>query len=455
MRLLFHLFASLLCAVATTEFAMGFSLARRTCATTTSLKSTPNPSNLSSQEINGMAAAAAEQMKNLKPEDIDKMIEEFDNMGPLQRTALKAMNMDPDMMKKTMTMMRDNPAMIRNAQELMKTMTPDELLEQSRKAQEQLSKMTPKDLEAASKIMEQIPEEQLSAAVSAIKSDRSKAAVIDATMTVVADDDDREEKVMDTGPGSSADGEVIDAMYRVAEYMSDPFSKGGGVTFAGFFSLPIIQLLSGDRESDLSPSEARECWADGSLGASRVDRVGFERVWNEVQEYFEDDVMGEARKEAKKKAATKKKRGNAAAASTPPTPAATIGENLSAEELKNVNERVKNLSNDEVDSVLGMMEAMDPAQEARLKAMGVDPMIMQRTAKMMKENPQLREQAKKMMANMSPEDMLKASQEAQKVTFRHDVLFRCGPDRLQCLWRSCVLTISHFFLFLFFSKWLE
>jgi len=64
--------------------------------------------------------------------------------------------------------------------------------------------------------------------------------------------------------------------------------------------------------------------------------------------------------------------------------------------------------------VLEMMEKMDPAQEARLKAMGVDPALMQQTAQMLKDNPGMREQAKKMMENMSPEEMLAASQQAQK-----------------------------------------
>jgi hypothetical protein len=41
-----------------------------------------------------MSAAAIEQMKNLKPEDLDKMIAEIDNMGGMQKAALKAMNMD-------------------------------------------------------------------------------------------------------------------------------------------------------------------------------------------------------------------------------------------------------------------------------------------------------------------------------------------------------------------------
>jgi len=169
----------------------------------------------------------------------------------------------------------------------------------------------------------------------------------------------------------------------------------------------VIQLLSGDREFDLSMRELKECWADGSLGAERVDRVGFERVWKEVKEYFEDDIMQEARKEASKKISFKKKRRDGSTTTT-------IGDNMSKKELEEVNDLVKNLSSNEVGSVLDTMEEMDPASEARLKSMGVDPKLMKETATMLKDNPQLREQAKQMMQNMSPEDMLKASQQAQE-----------------------------------------
>ncbi|KAG7366456.1 hypothetical protein IV203_029126 [Nitzschia inconspicua] len=349
-----------------------------------------------------MSAAAIDQMKNLKPEDLEKMIAELDNMGGMQKAALKAMNMDPEMMKKSLQMMKENPAMIANAQKVMENMTPDEMLEQSRKAQEQLKKMSPDQLDAMNVAIKDIPAEQLSAAADLLKQQKSAASgVIDAEV-----DDEEEEKAMYTGPGSSSDSKVIDVMFQVAEFMSDP-PTDRGVTFAGFSSLPIVQLLSGDREFDLSPAELKECWATGSLGATRLDRNGFERVWKEVQEYFEEDVMTEARKEAKKRSSPKKRRGSAKTTTT-------IGENLKPNELTAVNEKMKNLSNDEVGSVLDMMEKMDPAQEARLKAMGVDPLIMQETAKLLKENPQLREQAKKMMENMSPEDMLKASQQAQE-----------------------------------------
>lgn len=301
-------------------------------------------------------------------------------MNPIQKNALKAMNMDPDMMKKTMEMMRDNPSMVAQAQKVMETMSPDELLEQSRMAQEQLSKMAPEDLESVNK---------------AIKNSND---AIDATVN------DEGDKPMETGPGSSSDSKVIDAMFQVGCMMSDPPTTG--VTLEGFYSLPVIQLLSGDREFDLSMRELKECWADGSLGAQRVDRVGFERVWKEVKEYFEDDIMQEARKEASKKISKKKRRGGSTTT--------TIGDNMSKKDLEEVNDVVKNLSSNEVGSVLDTMEEMDSAQEARLKSMGVDPNLMKQTATMLKDNPQLREQAKQMMQNMTPEDMLKASQQAQE-----------------------------------------
>eukprot|EP00531_Pseudo-nitzschia_arenysensis_P010710 CAMPEP_0116153058 /NCGR_PEP_ID=MMETSP0329-20121206/21019_1 /TAXON_ID=697910 /ORGANISM="Pseudo-nitzschia arenysensis, Strain B593" /LENGTH=406 /DNA_ID=CAMNT_0003649895 /DNA_START=94 /DNA_END=1311 /DNA_ORIENTATION=+ len=342
-----------------------------------------------------MSAAAIDQMKNLKPEDIDKMMEEMENMNPIQKQALKAMNMDPDVMKKTMQMMRDNPAMVANAQKVMETMSPDELLEQSRKAQEQLKDMSVEDLDKTNEFMKSIPQDQMDAAVETIQS-----------QSTTTSDEDVE---MYTGPGSSSDSAVVDAMFKVAEYMSDNPTEGG-VTFSGFYSLPSIQLLSGDREFDLSMSEVKECWADGSLGATRVDRVGFGRVWDEVQEYFEQDIMSESRKEAKKKTTKKKVRGGAKPSTSPST---TVGSNMNSDELKAVNERVKNMSTSEVGSVLDMMQEMSPEQEARMKAMGVDPKLMQETAAMLKENPQMREQAQQMMKNMSPDDMLKASQQAQ------------------------------------------
>ena len=66
--------------------------------------------------------AASEAMKNLKPDDINRMLEEMENMNPFQKKALSALGMNPEMMKKTMEMMRDNPKMVESAQKLMENM---------------------------------------------------------------------------------------------------------------------------------------------------------------------------------------------------------------------------------------------------------------------------------------------------------------------------------------------
>lgn len=53
-----------------------------------------------------MMKTAAEQMKNLTPEQIDMMIRDMEQMNPIQKQALKALGMDPDAMKQTMKMMK-------------------------------------------------------------------------------------------------------------------------------------------------------------------------------------------------------------------------------------------------------------------------------------------------------------------------------------------------------------
>lgn len=181
-------------------------------------------------------------MKNMKPEDIDKMIEEMDNMNPLQAGALKAMGMDPEMMKKTMKMMKENPSMIESAQKLMSNMTPEQLMEQSKAAQQRMASMSPEQMEAMNKAMNEIPKDQLDKAVDVVSQQAASGGVM-------------------TGPGTSSDPSVIDAMFKVGCLMSDPPSDS--CTFAGFAAVPVIQLLQGGRDMDLSPSELRECWEDG------------------------------------------------------------------------------------------------------------------------------------------------------------------------------------------------
>eukprot|EP00529_Nitzschia_sp_RCC80_P019363 CAMPEP_0113507324 /NCGR_PEP_ID=MMETSP0014_2-20120614/36401_1 /TAXON_ID=2857 /ORGANISM="Nitzschia sp." /LENGTH=433 /DNA_ID=CAMNT_0000402919 /DNA_START=268 /DNA_END=1569 /DNA_ORIENTATION=- /assembly_acc=CAM_ASM_000159 len=374
-----------------------------TMTTTTLSMSSPPPGG--ADEFYNMAS---EQMKNLKPEDIDKMLEEIDTMNPIQKAGLKAMGMDPEMMKKSMEMMKKNPAMIESAKRMMSNMTPEQIMERSKEAQEQMAKMSPDDLEKAQQTMESLPEDALKKAAEQMETAVATAAAASTAVDVDAEDADTE---MYTGPGSSSDPAVIDAMYRVGEMMSEPINEGG-VTLVGFASVPPIQLLSGDREFDLSPSELRECWSEGAQNAFRVDRAGFERVWKEVQEYFEDDLMSEARKEAKKKAkGPKKVRGSEKVSVTPTN---QVGSTMKEEDVKAMNESVKNMSEGDMSNVLDAMNNMDSAAEERMKSMGVDPAMMRQTAEMMKKNPEMMKAAKEMMANMSPDDMLKASRDAQE-----------------------------------------
>jgi hypothetical protein len=210
--------------------------------------------------------------------------------------------------------------------------------------------------------------------------------------------------------GSSSDPNVIDAMYRIAEMMSQPPS--GKVTFQAFATLPPITTLSGDREQDLSKSELAECWADGSMGGTRVDRTGFERVWKEVQEYFEEDIMEEARKTCHAK--VKKTRSDSSAQAEVVGNVPPVGSSLTEDQMKVVNEQVKNMSDDDMTAMLEGMANIGPEEEARMRAMGADPEMMKKAASMMKSNPMMRKAAQMMMKNMSPDQMLKASQQAQQ-----------------------------------------
>ena len=100
-----------------------------------------------------------------------------------------------------------------------------------------------------------------------------------------------------------------------------------------------------------------------------------------------------------------------------PTPSATaskVGANMSSDQSNAVNEQVKNMSDNDVERMLDQMNNMGPAEEARMKAMGVDPTMMRKASGMMQNNPMMRKAAQAMMKNMSSEQMLKMSQEAQQ-----------------------------------------
>uniref|UniRef100_A0A7S2V8G4 Uncharacterized protein n=1 Tax=Entomoneis paludosa TaxID=265537 RepID=A0A7S2V8G4_9STRA len=188
-----------------------------------------------------------------------------------------------------------------------------------------------------------------------------------------------------------------------------------GVTFPGFCTIPPITLLSGTGEDDLSKKELTDCWNKGSLGASRVDREGFERVWRQVQESYYQDIVDEAQDRT---LVRKRKRGSANKPEAPVAPATTVtpstptvGANVSPEILK---ESVSKLKDEDFSAMFDQMANMGPAEEARMKAMGVDPAMMKKSAAMMKNNPLLRRAATAMMKNTPTDQLVKASQQAQE-----------------------------------------
>merc|ERR1712232_1400329 len=99
----------------------------------------------------------------------------------------------------------------------------------------------------------------------------------------------------------------------------------------------------------------------------------------------------------------------AAAAATTPTP--LVGATMSPEMLE---AQMDNMGDDDMKAMFESMTNMTPEQEARMKAMGADPAMMKKAAEMMKDNPLMRNAAKAMIKNTSPEQLLKQSQEAQE-----------------------------------------
>jgi len=367
------------------------------------LFSTPSPEEMKrimEEESNNpqVLADSAAAMKDMTVADMEKLIGEMETMPDAQKEQLEAMGMNTETMLMSMKMMKDNPKMMATAQKLMSNMTPEEMLQQSKLAQEKMNTMSKEELEkaaqAAKQQMENLSPDMVDTAIKAIQDSSKPKPLPEGTVQ-----------------GSSSDPNVIDSMYRVAELMSKP-SNGRGVTFQAFATLPPITVLSGTREQDLSKEELSQCWEDGSRGAIRVDRPGFERVWNEVQDYFEEDIMEEARITAHPKA--KKVRSNAATAEMVGTrPEIGVGANLSEEQMKAVSEQVKNIDDDSMQAMLEGMSNIGPEEEAKMRAMGADPKMMMKAAEMMKNNPMMRKAAQAMMKNMSPEQMAKVSNQAQ------------------------------------------
>merc|ERR1719393_950364 len=95
-------------------------------------------------------------------------------------------------------------------------------------------------------------------------------------------------------------------------------------------------------------------------------------------------------------------------------PGPTIGAGLDEAQIQAMNEQVKKMSDDDMTKMLESMANIGPEEEARMRAMGADPAMMKKAAEMMKDNPMMRGAARMMMKNMTPDQMLQASQQAQE-----------------------------------------
>lgn len=268
-------------------------------------------------------------------------------------------------------------------------------------AQQQMGKMSPEQMEQAAQSMKGVTPEVVDEAVSSIRS------------------------VTAQNKNTASDPALLDTMFKAAEYMCKP--PTGGVNFRAFATLAPIAALVGERESDLTVGELEECWEAGSGYAKgvegRVDRAGFQKVWTEVKELFEDDIMAEARdpnsSDARAKAALEDGDDSDADATTPASAAAHAAgggggsfRQPTPEELKKVNSQIKDMSPEDLSKALDQMQSMGPAEEARMQAMGVDPEMMKKSIEIMKGNPMMMKAAQAMIGKISPEQMAQAQKMA-------------------------------------------
>jgi hypothetical protein len=350
----------------------------------------------------------AEQLQNWDTADWERIAASVDNMSPAERKQLESMGMDPSMMQQAVQQLKQNPAMKDQVVQLMQSMTPGELMQQSQQAQaflkqqqQQQQQKSQPQTQSTTTLQKDSPikDEEL------IQEDKDDASEDDEDDE---DDEDEDEPVL-------LDPVVLDAMYKVGEIMSEP-PEQGGVTLVAMRSLPPIAVLMGtDDEDALTDRELRDCWSSGSLGATRVDRNGFERVWALIQDNYYNDICEEARErlivQKKRKKPSSSSSSSSSVSSTPvPPPSTTVGASLSPEQLQ---AQIKNMKDEDLTRMFDQMSNMSPAEEERLKQMGVDPVMMKKSAAMMKNNPLLRKAATMMMKNTSPDQLMKASQEAQ------------------------------------------
>merc|ERR1719298_4462 len=210
------------------------------------------------------------QMMTPKPDQIQQMLKEVEDMSPEERERLKGMGINPDMLKMSMKVMKANPNVIKMAQEQMAKMSPEQMKQASDLAQKQMEAMAPDDLERM-----------------------ADSAIAGAGGPVV--DVDVEE---DAPARNARDEALVDALFVVAAAMS---KQPGAVTLEAFKQLPPIQSLRGELPDDLSDAEIADAWAEAGLAVgAAADKTAFTRAWLALDQLYDDDMMVEARRPPKK-----------------------------------------------------------------------------------------------------------------------------------------------------------
>lgn len=221
---------------------------------------------------------SADMFKNLDGEQIAKMLDDMENMSAAEKEQYQKMGVNMEMLKMSMRTLKNNPKVLELARKQMGSMSPEQMAQASRMAAQQFKGVSPNDFE---------------------KMASEAAAQIDSVPTTL--ETPAPTAAQTPAAATARDAPVIDAMFAVAQYSANP--PDGTVDLATFSTLPPIAALRGDQPDDLSDEELKQVWESEADGKARVNRAEFEKVWLGIDDFYEEDLLVEARRPPKKTAA--------------------------------------------------------------------------------------------------------------------------------------------------------
>merc|ERR1719453_304973 len=96
---------------------------------------------------------AAKAFQSMTPDDMQRMVGEMASLTPEQKAQMKAQGLDPGMMEMMAKMAKDNPDGLKQAQQMMASMSPAQIEEATKAAAKQMSGMSPADMEKMASAM--------------------------------------------------------------------------------------------------------------------------------------------------------------------------------------------------------------------------------------------------------------------------------------------------------------